>query len=59
MKYEQYQRILLKDGRTATIVEILGKQEAFIVDIDLDGDWETEFVTCDEIARPMSEDGSS
>ena len=43
-QYEQYERVTLKDGRTATIVEILGDQEAFIVDIDLECDWETDYV---------------
>lgn len=41
MIIEQYDRIRLKDGRTATVVEVFGDNEWFIIDVDLDGDWET------------------
>lgn len=41
MSIEQYDRIRLKDGRTATVVEVFGDNEWFVVDIDLGGDWET------------------
>ena len=41
-KIELYQKVLLKDGRNATIVEILEENKAYIADIDLPGpDWET------------------
>ena len=41
-KIEMYQKVLLKDGRSATIVEILEENQAYIADIDLSGtDWET------------------
>ena len=41
MQINQYDQVRLKDGRTATVVEVLGDNEWFIVDVDLDGDWET------------------
>lgn len=42
MKIEQYDRILLKDGRTASVVEILEEGSAYLVDVDLPGpDWDT------------------
>ena len=41
MQINQYDRVRLKDGRTATIVEVFGDNEWFIIDVDLDGDWET------------------
>ena len=41
MQINQYDRVRLKDGRTATVVEVFGDNEWFFVDVDLDGDWET------------------
>lgn len=41
MQINQYDRVRLKDGRTATVVEVFGDNECFIVDVDLGGDWET------------------
>lgn len=41
MQINQYDRVRLKDGRTATVVEVSGDNECFIVDVDLGGDWET------------------
>lgn len=41
MQINQYDRVRLKDGRTATVVEVFGDNEWFIVDVDLDGDRET------------------
>ena len=51
IRYDQYARVILKDGQTATIVEVLGDHAAYIVDIDLENDWETESVSHAEIAR--------
>ena len=42
---KQYDRIRLKDGRTATVVEIMD----FIVDIDLEGDWDTISIHAEDI----------
>jgi len=50
MKIEQYDKIELKDGRTASVVEIFGEGEVYLVDVDLPGpDWETISIKPDEI----------
>ncbi len=49
MKIKQYDRVLLKDGNEASIVEILKEDEIFIADIDKDGDTYTEELTISEI----------
>lgn len=42
MNIKQYSKILLKDGRTATVVEVLEEGVAYIVDVDLPGsNWDT------------------
>ncbi len=42
MKIEEYDKIVLQDGRTAQIVEILEENVAYLVDVDLPGpDWDT------------------
>lgn len=42
MKIEECDKIRLKDGRTASVVEILEPGVAYLVDIDLPGpDWDT------------------
>lgn len=42
MIVKQYDKVRLKDGRTATIAEILKEGIEYIVDVDLPGpDWET------------------
>lgn len=46
---KQYDRIRLKDGRTATVVEIMGANTDFIVDIDLEGDWDTISIHAEDI----------
>ena len=52
MKYIEYQKITLKDGRTATIVEVLEPDREFIVDVDLFGpDWETIEISIDMIRQ--------
>ena len=48
-RLRQYDNVILKDGRKASIVEILGNKEAFIADIDVGGDYETETIYPDEI----------
>ena len=34
MKISQYDRVMLKDGRTATIVEVLEENTAYIADTE-------------------------
>ena len=55
MKIEEYDHVILKDGRTATIVEIFKEGEAYLVDVDLPGpDWDTIDVTYDDIESVVS-----
>lgn len=50
MKFEQYDKIVLKDGRTAIIVEILEEGVAYLVDVDLpDEEWDTIEIRQDDI----------
>ena len=49
MKIKQYDRVRLKDGNEASIVEVLAENKVFIADIDKDGDTYTEELTIDEI----------
>ncbi len=52
MNITPYCKVVLKDGRIASIVEILEPQKAYLVDVDLPGpDWDTIQVTHDDIAR--------
>lgn len=44
-----YDKVKLKDGRDASIVEILGEHEAYIADIDIGGDYETDTIYPDEL----------
>lgn len=53
MKINQYDRVLLKDGCEASIVEIFKENEHFLADIDRNGDTDTEFLTIDEIAKVL------
>ena len=49
-RYSQYSKVILKDSRTATVVEILKENVEYIVDVDLEGpDWDTIEVSADEI----------
>lgn len=42
MKIEQYDKVRLKDGRTAYIVEIFEQGVAYLADVDLPGpEWDT------------------
>ena len=49
MKIQQYDRVLLKSGHEASIVEILEDNKWFIADIDRNNDIDTEEVCIDEI----------
>ena len=50
-RIKQYDKVLLKTGYTAYIVEILDPDKEFIVDIDIDDDTETEEISIEEIER--------
>jgi len=51
---KQYDHILLKDGREGCVVEVLGEQEVFIVDVgSSEADWDTIDIKRDEISKIM------
>jgi len=50
-----FDKIRLKDGRTASIVEVFSDTD-FLADIDIaKDDWETEDITRDQIAKIMND----
>lgn len=51
MKIKQYDRVLLKDGHEASIVEIFEDGKAFLADVDKDGDTFTEEIQTDDIEK--------
>lgn len=53
MKLKQYDRVLLKDGCEATIVEIFDEGKCIIADIDREDDTYTEDITIDDIVRTL------
>ena len=53
MKIKQYDRVLLKDGNEATIVEVFVQDRDFLADIDKDGDTYTEDITIEEIKEVL------
>ena len=53
MKVKQYDRVLLKDGNEASIVEIFEEDKLFLADIDRNGDTDTEELRMEEIAKVL------
>ena len=53
MKIKQYDRVLLKDGNQASIVEIFDDGKLYLADIDKDGDTYTEEVKPEEIKEVL------
>lgn len=53
MKISQYDRVLLKDGTKASIVEIFEEGKLFLADIDKDGDTYTEKLRIEEIQKVL------
>lgn len=51
MKIKLYDRVLLKDGHFASVVEIFDGGKSFILDIDKQGDTYTEEISVDEIEK--------
>lgn len=52
MKIEQYDRVLLKDGHEASIVEVFDDGQ-FLADIDKNGDTYTEEIKPEEIEKVL------
>ena len=54
MKIKQYDDVILKDGRTAAIVEVFSERD-FLADVGSSpADWETIDITLDMIAEVLS-----
>ena len=51
MKIKKYDRVLLKDGNNASIVEIFEDDKLVLADIDRNGDTDTEELRIDDIER--------
>lgn len=51
MKIKQYDRVLLKNGCEASIVEIFEEDKVFLADIDRNGDTDTEHLSIEEIEK--------
>lgn len=51
MKIEMYDRVLLKDGDRASIVEVFDDGKAFIADVDRQDGTETEWLKPDDIDK--------
>jgi HSP20 family molecular chaperone IbpA len=50
MKINKYDKILLNNGKTATVIEILKEDTEYLVDVDLAGpDWDTIEIGSDDI----------
>lgn len=53
MRVKQYDRVILKDGNEASIVEIFKDDKLFLADIDRNGDTDTEELSVDEIVEVL------
>ncbi len=51
MRIKVYDRVLLKDGSEASIVEIFEDGKTFLADIDRNGDTDTDEISIDEIKK--------
>lgn len=51
MKIRKYDRVLLKDGCKASIVEIFKEGKIFLADIDRNGDTDTDEVRIEDIEK--------
>lgn len=54
MIIREYERVLLKSGCEASIIEILEEGKMYLADIDRDGDTDTEEISADEIEAVIS-----
>ena len=56
MKVKQYDTVLLKDGRTAAIVEVFEGKD-FIADVrNSEKDWKTITLTIDDIDKVLTDE---
>ena len=54
MKINLYDRVILKDGSYASIVEIFKEDKVFLADIDRNGDTDTDDIRIEDIERTIS-----
>ena len=54
MKIKQYDRVLLKDGNYASIVEVFDDGKVFLADIDRKDGTETDWLNLEEIKEVLS-----
>ena len=54
MRAELYDNVKLEDGRNASVVEVLGDHEEYIVDVDLGGDYDTITIKPEQIINIVS-----
>lgn len=54
MKINLYDRVLLKDGSLASIVEIFEENKAYLSDIDKNGDTDTDDIKIDDIEKVIT-----
>ncbi|MCC8150716.1 MAG: hypothetical protein LIO96_04475 [Lachnospiraceae bacterium] len=48
---KQYDKVQLDDGREAVVAEVLGDGKAFIADIDIGGDYDTDTIYPEQIRK--------
>ena len=53
MRIRQYDRVLLKNGCKASVVEIFEENKLFLADIDRDGDTDTAELKIEEIEKVL------
>lgn len=53
MIIKQYDRVLMKDGSNASIVEIFEDKKSFIADIERNDDIDTEEIGIDDIKKVL------
>lgn len=51
MRINQYDRVVLKSGEKASIVEVFEEDKLFLADIDRNGDTDTEDLSIDDIEK--------
>ena len=53
MKIKQYDKVLLKDGTTAFVVEIFDDGKTFIADINKTGGTDTDWIKLEDIEKVL------
>ena len=51
MKYKQYNKVVLKTGEVAVIVEVLGNGVSYVADIEKESGTDTEFIDLSDIKQ--------